>query len=76
LNKKLIEYYKNKINIKYSFYYYPKSFENEVKKLKNHLENIILENVFSNKISNINISLLRAKVDRRGKMKNKEIKLF
>jgi len=74
--KELIDYYKEKNNNKYDFYYYPKNFEIEITNLKNDLETILLQNIFLGKIDSIDISLIKEKTDRRWKMKNKEIKLF
>lgn len=74
--KELIDYYKEKNNNKYDFYYYPKNFEIEIINLKNDLETILLQNIFLGKIDSIDISLIKEKTDRRWKMKNKEIKLF
>ncbi len=76
INKQIIKYYKNKIKTKYSFYYYPKKFENEIIELKNHLEDIIIRNIFSSKISSIDVILIKEKIDSRWKMKNKTIKLY
>ena len=75
-NKQLISFYKNKIDVKYNFYYYPLNFKQEINELKDEIENIIIENIFLEKIDKLNISLIKEKLDRRWKIKNKEIKLY
>lgn len=72
----LIKYFKEKSKQKYNFYFHPKSFETEIIKFKQNIEEIIIRNVFNSKIDKIDISLIKEKIDRRGKMKNKEIKLY
>ncbi len=75
-NQDLLLHLKKQIDKKYKFYYSPSDFKKEIIILKNNLEEIISKGIFYDKINFLNVFLSKEKVDRRWKMKNKEIKLF
>ena len=70
---KLIEYY---LSNKYSFNYVPNNYKNEIELFEETLINILEKNIFKEKISKLDIELIKEKVDRRWKMKKKKIFLF
>lgn len=74
--RNLINYFAKKEDIKYEFHYHPISYENEIKILETQLVQILNKNIFLEKISNLNTSIIKEKKDRRWKMKNKNISLF
>jgi len=62
--------------VKYNFIYSPKNYKNELELLKEKIKNILVKKIFNEKLSFLKIHLIKEKVDRRWKMKDKNIILF
>lgn len=74
--KHIIEHLHTAPEIKYRFHYSPKNYQNELNIIENNLKTILEKNFFINKVSILNTYFIKEKIDRRWKMKNKQIKLF
>ncbi len=74
--KKIKEFFKDQVNEKISFNYYPYSFKEKTKIFRNELNIIFNSRIFENKISYLYLDLFEKKEDRRGQMAKKHIKLY
>jgi hypothetical protein len=78
LNKKYQKHFENKIdeNINYNFYYNPINFRNHIEEFSSIFTNTIRFDTFYKKINFLQLEFLKEKLDTRGKMTRKKIKLF
>ena len=75
-DKKIIDYYKEKNQIKYLLSYIPLSYRNNIVDLETKIIYLLENNLFSEKLNYLKVILIEEKIDRRWKMKNKSIELF